>query len=131
MAAEANSKLSSKAVIRTKRLLKILPMLIAGLFFMNTLLSTFGIDYRLFSYLASVGIIPWLFIMAASYMFRFCEYHRMFLWYVLANNIVCWADAEFGLPISNWSLLVLHFVLAGITLLLVLFFWMKCKKNKP
>ena len=129
MTVEANSRLSSKTVIGTKRFLKILPMLIAGLFFANTLLSTFGIDYRIFSYLASIGIIPWIFIMAASYMFRFCEYHRMFLWYILANNIVCWADAEFGLPISNWNLLVLHFILAGITLFLVLYFWLKYRKE--
>lgn len=129
MVAEVSSRLSSKTVIGTKRFLKVLPMLIAGLFFTNTLLSTFGIDYRIFSYLASVGILPWVFIMAASYMFRFCEYHRMFLWYVLANNIVCWADAEFGLPISNWNLLILHFILAGITLFLVLFFWIKCKRE--
>lgn len=127
MTVEVNSRLSSRAVIRTKRFLKVLPMLVAGLFFANTLLSTFGIDYRIFSYLASVGFLPWLFIMGASYMFKFCEYHRMFLWYVMANNLVCWADAEFGLPISNWNLLVLHFIMAGITLFLVFYFWMKCK----
>ena len=129
MTVEVNSRLSSKTVVRTKRFLKVLPMLIAGLFFTNTLLSTFGIDYRIFSYLASVGFIPWIFIMAASYMFRFCEYHRMFLWYVLVNNLVCWSDAEFGLPISNWNLLVLHFILWGVTLFLVLFFWLKCRKK--
>ena len=129
MVAEVSSRLSSKTVIRTKRFLKVLPMLIAGLFFTNTLLSTFGIDYRIFSYLASVGILPWIFIMAASYMFRFCEYHRMFLWYIFTNNILCIVDTEIGLPISNWNFFVLHIIVAGLFLFLVLYFHQKCRKK--
>ena len=44
--------------------LKILPMVLAGLFLTNTILSYFYIDYEIISYLAGVGFIPWLFICA-------------------------------------------------------------------
>jgi len=130
MTVEENSRLSnyekSKLFIG---FLKILPMVLAGLFLLNTVLSYFDIDLPVISYIASVGFIPWLFIMAASYKLHFCEYHRMFLWYILANNILCWTDMEFGLPISNWNFFVLHIIIAGFFLFLVLYFHQKCRRK--
>ena len=69
--------------------LKILPMLMAVMYLANTVLSYFYMESRTFSYLSSLGIIPWAFIMAASYRLKFCEYHRMFLWYILTKISVC------------------------------------------
>jgi ABC-type polysaccharide/polyol phosphate export permease len=109
--------------------LKIIPMLMAGLFLLNTVLSYFGIDYSIISYLAGVGLIPWLFILAASYTLSFCGYHRMFLWYILVNNIVCLIDDNYGLPVSDRGYLVLHFIIAGIFLFLVLYFHQRCRKK--
>ena len=111
--------------------LKVLPMIMAGLFLLNTVLSYFYIEVSVISYLASVGIVPWLFIMVASYIFKFCEYHRMFLWYILVNNILCWLDYEYTLPISNRSLFLLHIIVAGSFLFLVLYFWRKCGSEGP
>lgn len=108
--------------------LKTIPMLMAGLYLGNTVLSFFDIDISLFSYLTGVGLVPWLFIMVSSYLFKFCEYHRMFLWYIMANNLICWTDEEFGLPISNWNFFVLHVIVAGFFLFLVLYFRQRCKK---
>ena len=109
--------------------LKILPMVMAGLYLTNTILSYFDIDNRVFSYLASIGLIPWLFILVASYLFRFCEYHRMFLWYIMMNNIICWADEKWGLPIDNWNYFILHIAIAGVFLFLVLYYHQKCRKD--
>jgi hypothetical protein len=110
--------------------LKILPMVLAGLFLTNTILSYFYIDYEVISYLAGIGFIPWLFIMMASYRLHFCEYHRMFLWYILANNGICWVDSQFTLPIDNWNYFILHIIMAGVFLFLVLYFHQKCRKHK-
>lgn len=110
--------------------LKVIPMIMAGLFLLNTVLSYFDIDYSIISYLAGIGLIPWLFIMLASYTLKFCEHHRMFLWYILVNNIVCWIDANYGLPVSDRGYLILHFILAGFFLFLVLYFHQKCRKKK-
>jgi hypothetical protein len=110
--------------------LKILPMVMAGLYLLNTILSYFDLDLTIFSYLTGVGVIPWLFILVASYLFRFCEYHRMFLWYIMVNNILCWIDEEYGLPVSDRGFFVLHIIVAGIFLFLVLYFHQKCRKHK-
>ena len=126
---EVSSRVNVRQVIRTKRFLKILPMLMAGLYLTNTILSSFGVDYSIFSYLTGIGVIPWVFILMSSYQFRFCEYHRIFLWYILGNNIICWTDWEFGLPISNWWLFTVHIAFAGMCLFLVLYFHQRCRKK--
>lgn len=105
-------------------------MVLAGLFLLNTVLSYFDIDWPVITYLAGVGVIPWLFVLIASYLFHFCEYHRMFLWYIMVNNLICWTDTEFGLPIDNWNYFVLHIVLFGITIFCALYFYLKSKKAK-
>ena len=107
--------------------LKILPMLIAGLYLLNTALSYFDIDWPIISYMANFFL--WLFVMVASYRLKFCEYHRMFLWYIFTNNILCIVDTEIGLPISNWNYFILHIIVAGIFLFLVLYFHQKCRKK--
>lgn len=109
--------------------LKIIPMAIAGLYLLNTVLSYYDIEWPAISYFAGTGIVPWLFIMFASYIFKFCEYHRMFLWYVLTNNFICWIDSKYPLPISNWDFFVLHISVAGLFMFLVLYFHQKCKKK--
>lgn len=127
---EENSKLSeyhkSKLFLG---FLKILPMVLAGLFLLNTVLSYFYIDWTLLSYIASIGFIPWLFIMVASYRLKFCTYHRMFLWYILVNNILCWIDYEYTIPVSNKGLFLIHIIVAGIFLFLILYFHQKCEKK--
>ena len=126
--AEGNLKLSdyhkSKLFIGY---LKILPMLVAGVYLINTVLSYFDIDWPILSYIAQ--FILWLFVMAASYRLRFCEYHRMFLWYILVNNIICYIDSRWPLPISNWDYFILHIIIAGVFLFLVLYFHQKCRKK--
>ena len=126
---EESSSLSNYKYKLFLGFLKVLPMIMAGLYLMNTILSYFDIDWTIFSYLTGVGVIPWLFILVASYLFRFCEYHRMFLWYIMVNNVICWIDGEYGLPISNREFFVLHVAIAGIFLFLVLYYHQRCRRR--
>lgn len=106
--------------------LRVIPMVMAGLYLLNTVLSYLDINVLVISYIAGVGFIPWLFILLSSYMFRFCSYHRMFLWYILVNNIICEIDYSYGLPIDNWNLFILHIIIAGTFLYLILYLKLKC-----
>ena len=109
--------------------LKIIPMVMAGLYLLNTVLSYFNIDYSIVSYLTGLGLIPWLFILVASYALKFCIYHRLFLWYIVANDLVCWIDYNFELPVSDRGYLLLHFIVAGLFIFLILYFHQKCKRH--
>ena len=101
---------------------KIIPMVMAFIFFINTILSYFGIDIKVFNYITCIGILPLIILYAQSYLLHFCEYHRIFLHYVVLVNIINIIDVYIGIPISNYSLLKLHCIIAAISLFLILYF---------
>ena len=110
-------------------LLKVIPMLTALGYLLNTLLLYIGIDALFLSYLVGMSLSTWLFILIAAYVFKFCTYHRMFLYYILSADSVNVVDSYVGIPISDLNLLIIHFILAGIFLFLILYFYDKCHKN--
>ena len=86
-------------------------------------LDFFGIKSYIISMVGGISILPLAFLYLASYVFQFCIYHRMFLHYILANNILVWFDYWFGLPISDRALFMVHILLVGVFLFLILYFY--------
>ena len=68
--------------------LKILPMLLAFITLLNSILSYFNINLIILSYIGGVSLITTLFIYIASYTFKFCEYHSIFLYYIVVTWII-------------------------------------------
>lgn len=111
-------------------LLKIIPMLLALCYFSNTILSLFGYRLTIFSIIAGMSVLPLLFLYLSSYVFRFCEYHRMFLHYVVVNECISWYDYQYGIPYNNREFLVLHIAIACIFLFIILYLKQNlCKKD--
>ena len=75
-------------------------MVLAGCFLANTILSYFGIETEILSYIAEIGILPLLFIYLSSFVFKFCGICRMFIYYIFTNSIICFIDDKYGIPIS-------------------------------
>lgn len=109
--------------------LKFIPMVTALCYLLNTVLSAFGIYAGILSHISGMSLLPWLFIMTATYVFRFCAYHRMFLWYILVSDVVNITDYYVGIPVSTFSLLAIHFCIAGLFLFLILYSYVKCHKS--
>ena len=101
---------------------KVIPMVMAFIFFINTILSYFDIDIKVFNYITCIGILPLIILYAQNYLLHFCEYHRIFLHYIVLVNIINIIDVYIGIPISNYSLLKLHCIIAAISLFLILYF---------
>lgn len=110
-------------------LLKVIPMLLALIAFLNTVLSYFDIDLVIWSYIGSVSLLPLIFLYMSSYVFKFCEYHRMFLHYVVVTNVLNVYDYYVGIPIPDRELLVLHMIVAGISLFVILYLYVKDTKK--
>ena len=111
--------------------LKVIPMLLTLCAVLNMLCDFFGIDSGFLSLLGGVSLLPLLFLYLASYVFRFCAYHRMFLHYILASNILIWFDWYVGIPVSDRMLFMLHIALVGVFLFLVLYLYRRercCKR---
>ena len=110
-------------------LLKIIPILLAGIHLANTVLSYYGIDIIVLSYIGSVSLIPLIFLYISSYVFKFCEYHRMFLHYIVITNSVNIYDYYIGIPITDRALLTTHLIIAGICLIIILYLYVKTNKK--
>lgn len=123
-------KLKSKLLYKIQLyLLKVLPMLIALAYLLNTILSLNGIDIPALSYIAGMSIMPLIFMYTSSYVFRFCGYHRMFLHYIVVNDIINIYDLYVGIPLDNRELLNVHVALAGLFLFLILYSYVKYNKK--
>lgn len=111
-------------------LLKVLPMLIALINIINVITSYYGIDLPILSYIGGISFIPLMFMYLSSYVFQFCEYHRMFLHYVVLDNIVCIYDLYLGISVTDFGILQIHIIILGIFLFAILYLHQKSRRNE-
>lgn len=129
MGVEENS-LRNKSLYKIELyLLKAMPMLLAAIYLINTVLSYYDIILPVLSYIGGLSLIPLVFMYISSYVFRFCSYHRMFLHYIVINDLINLVDYYYTLPISDWQLLVLHMSIAGISLFIILYLYVKSHRK--
>lgn len=126
-AEESLSRVLYKAVIVA---IKVIPILIATLFLVRSILSCIDVDVTWLSYLCGMSLIPLLFMYLVSYAFKFCTYHRMFLHYIVVNDAINYIDYYIGIPLQYNELLRLHIIIAGIFLLLIIYYHQKWKKEQ-
>jgi hypothetical protein len=111
-------------------LLKIIPMVLAGIYLSNTILSYFlNIDLIILSYIGGISLLPLIFLYLSSYVFRFCIYHRVFLHYITINELILILDTHIGLPISDLEYFCLQMSIFGISLFLFLYLYVKSNKG--
>ena len=106
-------------------LLKVMPMLLASIYLINTVLSYYDIIIPALSYIGGLSLIPLVFMYISSYVFRFCSYHRMFLHYIVVNDSINLIDYYYTLPISDWELFILHMSITGMSLFMILYLYVK------
>ena len=111
------------------RLLKIIPMILAFTALLNSILSYFNIDLYILSYIGGISIFTMVFLYLSSYVFKFCEYHRMFLHYVVVTWIINTIDYYIGIPINDLEYLCLQMIIAGISLFIILLLYYKTNKK--
>lgn len=128
MTVAGNSKRIHKLTIG---ILKVIPMLLALTTLLNQVLSFFNIDWEILGFVGGVSLLPMLFLYIASYCFKFCEYHRIFLHYVVVCDIITLYDYYIGIPVSAITLFLINLIIAGISLFLILYLHQRhVKHNK-
>lgn len=66
--------------------LKYLPHLIGTLYFIYAILSMY-LNVHFMNYIISLSILPLLYILISSFVFKFCTTHRLPIYYILSLNI--------------------------------------------
>ena len=69
-------------------MLKYIPMLISFIYALNTFAAFVGIDIPAANNIAGMSLLTWIFVYIATIVFKFCIYHRMFLYYILIVDII-------------------------------------------
>lgn len=110
-------------------LLKYLSVTIGLCYLLNSILSYFGIDIILFSFIAGLSILPTIFILVSSFVFKFCIYYRLPIYYVIVSDIINYYDLYIGISISNRMLFITNMITAGICIFLMIFFKIKLCRN--
>jgi hypothetical protein len=105
-------------------------MVIALIYMINTITAYIGIDLPILSNIAGMSLFTWIFMYLAAIVFKFCIYHRMFLYYILVTDIINIIDYYYNIPISNFNLLMIHSFITGLCLFLILFFYVKHYKKR-
>lgn len=129
---DAEENLKSKKLYKIQLYtLKIIPMIMAFISLLNSILSYVGVDLPILSYIGGCSIVTVIFIYLSSYVFHFCRYHRMFLHYIVVTWIINIIDLYLGIPISNLGYLCLQMIIAGICLFIILYLYVKDNKRSP
>lgn len=110
-------------------MLKVIPMVMAFCYLLNSIFSYYDIDLGFLSYLSGCSILMIVYLYTASYVFKFCEYHRMFLHYMVVNTIINSIDLYIGIPLTDLEILTLYMSITGITLFLILYMYVKSHKK--
>ena len=123
-------RLKSKILYKVQLyLLKVIPMGMAFICLLNTILSYYNIDLEFLSYVGSCSILMVVYLYISSYVFRFCEYHRMFLHYIVLNTAINTYDMYIGVPLSDRGIFILYLSIAGIFLFIILYLYVKNHKK--
>lgn len=129
MGVEENSKINKLYYKLFIVILKYIPMVIALCYVLNTVTAMLGIYIEPLSNIAGMSLLTWIFLYIATYVFRFCMYHRMFLWYILVDDLLNIADYYYELPIETGNLLMIHNSIIGVFLFIILYLYVKSHKR--
>ena len=118
---EAN--LSLKLVKIFRIYLKLIPIVLATLSFLNCVIAYFGIELKILAHSFMFLLISFIYV--ASYVLKFCEYHRMFLHYIVVIYIINCIDYYIGIPFNDIEILITTFILTFIMLVITLYLRLK------
>lgn len=93
---------------------KFIPHVSALMYALYTLIQFAGIDPIIIGYFFSYSLLPWVYMLITSYVFRYCYVHRLPLYYILLNEILTITDYYIGIPINEFNLLLIHLLLIAL-----------------
>ena len=77
-------------------IVKYLPIFIALMYFINSVLSLCDIYISAITFIASCGFAPLLLIYMCCCVLKFCSNYKAYLIYIAINNLLNWVDYEYG-----------------------------------
>lgn len=132
-----NRKYGDGGKLNTKRSLhrlllicvKYLPILISFFYLLNVVLYCCGVDTCVISIISGTSILTLVFMYICSALFKFCFYHRMFIHYILLNNVLNITLDVLCVSEDVTKVLTYNLILLGFCLFLIIYSYVKHNKN--
>ena len=126
------STLKSKTMYKsTLILLKVLPMIMSFSYLIMFVLANTIESLVIIPHILGTVIAPLMFVYLASYIFRFCTFHRIFIHYYAFIELLNVTDYYIRIPISNKAITLLHDSVTILFLVsIVVIYIYKYKKDK-
>lgn len=125
-------------------LLKLLPMIMAFSYMVAQYAALFNIGsgiilvLQIVTHYLGLLLVPMMFMLISSKVFQFCNYHRMFIYYILVIQLMNITNWYFKIPISNLAYNVTQDIITVGFLLTALIMYIKkrrqiriCKNAEP
>lgn len=125
---EVENLVKSKYKIFLK-ILKILPVILAGSAFINSIMQILGIESIIFSILFRTSLVPALFILITSSVFEYCNYHKMLIYYIMLIELLNLIDYIFTIPLNMHGMLSLILIITAIFLFIILYLYVANNKK--
>ena len=103
--------------------LKILPVILAITSFANCTLAYLGIQLKVYAHIFFLFIISFIYI--ASYVLKFCEYHRISLHYIVIIYIINCYDYYIGIPIDYIEVFMIYSIITFIAIVIGIYLKLK------
>ena len=107
-------------------LTKIIPMVVSFIYLIYVAGVCLDVDVTICNYLGGSSLLMVIFMYLASYALRFCNYHRMFIHYILVCNILGILNEYTTILSTGEKELTLFLVFTGIFLFIVIYMKSKC-----
>jgi hypothetical protein len=80
-------------------------------------------------YITHLSLIPALAMIAQSFVFKFCVYHRIPIYYIMLNDAINSYDYFYQIPVSDKNMFMINIIIACLSMFLVLYFYVKHHKK--
>ena len=123
MVINMEERLSVRLVKVFRIYLKILPIILAITSFANCALAYLGFQFKVYAHIFFFFIISFIYV--ASYVLKFCEYHRISLHYIVIIYIINCYDYYIGIPINYIELFMLYSIITFISIFIAIYLKLK------
>lgn len=110
-------------------ILKVQPAFVASIYAIHPFLHFFHVDLSLLAQLAHLSILNIIPFYIFSWLFHFCECHRLFLHYITVNELLSIYDRCWGICLREDMRLVIHCFLILITVTLITYNYVNSHKK--
>lgn len=118
---EANLSLKLVKIFRVY--LKVLPIILAITSFANCFLAYLGFQFKIYAHMFFFLIISFIYV--ASYVLKFCEYHRISLHYIVIIYIINCYDYYIGIPINYIELFMMYSMITFLAIIVGIYLKLK------